>query len=220
MTHPLDAALQAACPCLTVPRFGPFVPLTGEGERILIASDGVYSECRRPWIHLIERIASCSLPYGPIQSRLDLILDDGQLAAMVAAFTAQARAAGPVETAAWACLNPLQGHAMNLEPCAVLSAGIGHIRYARPHATPSHLPIIDFHSHGHLPAFFSREDNADDGDHDYLKISVVLGQVDAARPSLVARLTGNQINIEITDWLIALCNHTFMKPSRIQDHDH
>ena len=46
--------------------------------------------------------------------------------------------------------------------------------------------VVDIHSHGWAPAFFSSTDDADD--RGAMKISLVLGNLDRARPSSAMRL--------------------------------
>ena len=40
---PRDAALQATCPCVAVPRFRRLPP-AGQGQRVLVARNGVFAE--------------------------------------------------------------------------------------------------------------------------------------------------------------------------------
>ncbi len=218
--HPLDHALFSACPTVCAPRFGTFEPMPTEGHRYINAELGVYKEIRRSWGHVIQQVAACSFPYGPITESLGISIDPHGIANMLTAFAAQARQAGAHETAAWGCVDPQANNALTLNPVVVIKAGIGHIRYERPRANPNQVPVFDCHSHGHLPAFFSREDDADDGSNDDLKVSIVLGNTHQSRLSLVARITAHQINLDISDWLIALCHDGFCTPPLHAKRDH
>ena len=46
--------------------------------------------------------------------------------------------------------------------------------------------MIDVHSHGDMPAFFSHEDDADDAGG--IKLAVVFGHIGRDRPEIVSRL--------------------------------
>src|SRR5574337_1932179 len=76
----LDATLQAACPCVMCPRYEPLTFLEGDSHRFLVASDGLYVEVRRPWIHAILKVVDSPipLPYGqpPRQFSINLHRSD------------------------------------------------------------------------------------------------------------------------------------------------
>src|SRR5512143_2580712 len=102
MTHPLDAALLAAMPTITVPRYGAFEPLTAPGQRLLVAANGLFLEVRREWLHAIAECgcidADVQLPYGSVQPQLDL--PRGALPSeLIDAFVEVARARLPNECA-------------------------------------------------------------------------------------------------------------------------
>ena len=68
--------------------------------------------------------------------------------------------------------------------------------------------MVDCHSHGHIPAFFSGEDDQDDLADD-LKISFVFGSLDSDNPSVAMRLVGlGGINFDLTLWLEQLIPNT------------
>jgi len=48
----LDAALQTACPTLMVPKYAELPAMDKPGQRFLSASDGLWIEIRRPWMHM------------------------------------------------------------------------------------------------------------------------------------------------------------------------
>ena len=62
----LDKALQAACPCLMVPRYEPLALLQDDSHRFLIGGTGLFVEVRRPWLHAILKVTDSPipLPYG------------------------------------------------------------------------------------------------------------------------------------------------------------
>jgi len=67
-----DLALQASCPVLAVPRFGE-LPSMGNGQRILVAANGMFVQVRLDWLDCIQRLAPATgfpLPYGEVQERM------------------------------------------------------------------------------------------------------------------------------------------------------
>jgi PRTRC genetic system protein A len=71
---PRDAALQATCPCVAVPRFGR-LPQAGQGQRVLVARNGVFAEVTRPWLHSVLKLTELPqappLPYGDMHEGIE-----------------------------------------------------------------------------------------------------------------------------------------------------
>jgi PRTRC genetic system protein A len=166
--------------------------MTRSGERLLIASDGVYLEVLRPWVRVVRRIAqyavSIAVPYGKVEETTALLC--GQIpAALVAEFHAMARAALPNEVGAWIVWNSVTNE-FRIVALPSLSHGPGHLVYERPRLADGEWLVVDCHSHGTSPAFFSRTDNQDDK-HD-VKFALVLGHCDRT-PSVALRLCAKGI---------------------------
>ena len=49
-----DIALQAACPVIAAPRFGP-LPDMVNGQRIILAANGVFVQVKLDWLRWPER---------------------------------------------------------------------------------------------------------------------------------------------------------------------
>ena len=67
-----DIALQAACPVIAAPRFGP-LPDMVNGQRIILAANGVFVQVKLDWLDCIQRLSPAlpiPLPYGGIEERL------------------------------------------------------------------------------------------------------------------------------------------------------
>lgn len=203
--HVLDATLQTACPCVMYPRYGEFQPLP-EGcstHRFLICSDGLYVECRRPWMHALLQVSEIGipLPYGTPTPFLNINIERPALTKALHHFIRRAREVSPLEHAAWLTYDPSTGAVGYTEP-AIISQSRDHISYHRPEATPYRLPVIDCHSHGLHPAGFSADDDKDDVDD--AKISFVVGNLDCPTPSLAIRFVGFGFSQDIPDWGHAL----------------
>ena len=100
---PRDLALQQTCPTLVVPKYGELEPMSDFGHRMLVASDGLWLEVLRPWLHLQVPIAeqeAFALPFGPLTVKMELTF--GRVPpALRERFLADAKAALPDEHAAW-----------------------------------------------------------------------------------------------------------------------
>lgn len=205
--NPFDTALQQSFPSVMVPSREPVAPMTRPGERLLIASDGVFLEIQRPWIRLVRRIAryevSTAVPYGTVSETTELTC--GQIPATLAAdFHAMARAALPNEAGAWIVWNSVP-RSFRIIALPSLSHGPGHLVYERPPLADGEWLVVDCHSHGTGPAFFSRTDNQDDR-HD-VKFAFVLGHCGGI-PSIALRLCAKGIFEKLErapeSWAVAL----------------
>ena len=204
MTLSLDAVLQTACPCVMVPRYEPLALLREDSHRFLAAGDGLYVEVRRPWVHAILRVVASPipLPYGLPPPLFNIGVSQADLRCLLHRFIEDARRACPQEVAAWVTFDPV-GKRFGYEVPEVLSSGNEHIQYRRIDAGPNCLPMIDCHSHGVLPAFFSKTDNVDDLNDD-AKLAVVVGNLDRQTPSVAMRFSGFGLTVDLSDWVTPL----------------
>ncbi|QGZ67004.1 PRTRC system protein A [Paraburkholderia acidisoli] len=185
--NPVDIALQGSFPSVMVPTREPVAPMDAPGERLLIASNGVFLEISRPWVRLVRRLSSFDwatpVPYGEAAERTDLMC--GSVPAdLVVQFADMARAALPNEAGAWIVWDAATGR-FRLVPLPSLSHGPDHLRYERPELRAGESLVVDCHSHGHGSAYFSSTDDRDD-QHD-VKFALVLGNCDCT-PTVALRL--------------------------------
>jgi PRTRC genetic system protein A len=181
-----DKILQQQCPAMMVPRFGQFEPLTENGHRFLVASNGLWLEVTRPWLHLITHVAECDmpLPYGIMGADCEYRFDARALSQYQTRFVLDARAALPNECAACITFDDRNGE-LTYHLLESINATPGGVRYKRPMLAEHHWLILDMHSHGALPAFFSAQDDEDDQGE--VKLALVAGTVDK-EPSFAMRL--------------------------------
>ena len=182
-----DIALQSSCPVISVPMFSDLVPLSESGERVLVASNGIFLEVVRKWGRFIYRTGQLdkrkSLPFGAVEESISLkcrcpfvLLQD---------FTRIARQHSHREMAASIIWNE-KSDTFRLVQCESLSADENHIHYKCAKLAEGEHLFIDCHSHGHHPAYFSRQDDLDDS-HD-VKFAFVAGNCDQPQPSVAMRL--------------------------------
>ncbi|MGT2509652.1 PRTRC system protein A [Cupriavidus basilensis] len=191
--HPMDSTLQQSFPTVMVPRFGDLAPMEGAGERLLAAEDGMFLEVSRPWLRLVRQIGKyhvkTAVPYGLVAETT--YLRCGKIPVhLIGKFAEMARAAMPNETGAWVVWNSVTRD-FRLAPVIIRSQGRGHLDYDRPELSADEVLVLDCHSHGAHPAYFSSQDDIDDV-HD-VKFAFVIGNCGADVPSLALRLCAKGI---------------------------
>jgi len=187
-----DFALQSVMPTVMVPRFSELEELSVPGNRILVASNGVWLEVCRAWMYARIKVSDAlrvPLPYGETSEVLRFGF--GKLPrAMVAQFIEQARVRSPNECAAWIVWNQ-RTNLWKLMMLEETSVGHGHVTSILPTLESGEHMVIDLHSHGTTKSFFSRTDNKDDkGD---VKLAGVIGNLDQPEVTVSFRLCANGI---------------------------
>ena len=185
-----DVALQSVMPSVMVPRFTELEELDTPGNRILIASNGIWLEVCRAWIYARVQIAAplpIHTPYGEVNKVLRFGF--GKLpSTLIAQFIDQARNRCPDECAAWVVWNQ-RTNAWRLLMLEETSVSPGHVTVNLPTLGEDEHMVIDLHSHGLTEAFFSRTDNKDDrGD---VKIAGVVGNLNNTEVAACFRLCAN-----------------------------
>lgn len=195
----MDIALLAAAPVAAVPRYAPFHPLQESGHRFLLAADGLYLEVRRPWLHYIHQLAkhtAVAIPFGEITKKCELDFGSiGSALPQMKEFAAKAKADAPLEAAASLLWDHVKKSWRIEYPKTIGEATPGSIQYEQVLPGEDESLAIDLHSHGHLGAFFSETDNADD--RGSVKIAGVLGDLDKAQPTVAFRMCVLGLYIEI-----------------------
>lgn len=187
-----DIALQSVMPTVMVPRFSELEELSVPGNRILVASNGVWLEVCRAWMYARIPIAPAlrvSVPYGEVSEALRFGF--GKLPrAMVAQFIELARTRCPNECAAWIVWNQ-RTDAWRLVMLEETSVGRSHVNVNLPTLENDEHMIVDLHSHGLTHSFFSRTDNKDDRGE--VKIAGVIGNLDQPEVTASFRLCANGV---------------------------
>lgn len=173
-----DKALQGTTPTFMVPYFGTFEPLETNGQRILMASNGIWMEVRVAWIYLRIQVApplKVNVPYGAVEPAMEFAF--GKLPrAMVSQFIDIAKLHSPNECAAWVVWNQTTNSIRLQLLDDVVTVGQGHVVNNLPTLDEDDHMILDLHSHGTTKAYFSKTDNKDD--RGICKIAGVVGNLD------------------------------------------
>ena len=183
-----DDFLQKVTPTVMVPRFDSFEPLTTNGHRFLVASDGLWLEIKRAWLYARVLCAPIQghvpVPYGAVTPCIELRF--GQIPKQIMEeFQTQANAALPNETAATIIWNEKTG-VMRLLPRVELKAGKAYVEIEAPLLAEHEHLVMDIHSHARFKAGFSSTDNNYDKTGVYL--AGVIGNVDTDTLSHAYRL--------------------------------
>jgi len=203
----IDLARQRAFPTVMVPSREAISPLATDGERLLVAANGVFQEVRRPWIRLIRRIASFDgvtpIPYGDVTEQTELRCGEVP-ASLLGEFARMAAEAVPNETGAWIVWERISG-TYRLIALDAIHRSSARLEYRRPALNDSEVLVVDCHSHGSGHAYFSSTDDLDDR-YD-VKVALVLGHCDRAEPEVAMRLCAKGIFEQANppaSWLIAM----------------
>lgn len=189
--NPLDVALQSTMPTIMVPRFEKLDELSVPGNRILIASNGIWLEVCRPWLYarILVGDQMVTVPYGEVTEELRLTF--GKLPrALVREFIELARTRSPNECAAWGVWNA-HTDTWRLQMLQETSVGHAHVAMDLPVLGDDEHMVLDLHSHGLLEAFFSPEDN--DDDRGECKIAGVVGNLDQETVTTAFRFCANSM---------------------------
>ncbi len=173
---PRDAILQAHAPAVMVPRHGVLPMMEKPGHRFLVASDGMWLEVVRPWLHARVSIAPAEipLPFGDIGQVIRYAFPEADIAKIEQRFLQDAVRAFPNECAAWGVYDMLSGR-LDYRPLVADSATPASVSFHRPKLADREHLAIDIHSHGALPAGFSGTDDEDDTGE--VKHAIVVGNI-------------------------------------------
>jgi len=173
---PRDRILQAHAPVVMVPRHGTLQLPDKPGHRFLAASDGLWLEVLRPWLHARVAVATSEipLPFGDIGEVISYAWAPVEARAIEQRFLQDAERAFPNECAAWGVYDERTGR-LDYWPLIATEASPGSVTFSRPRLE-DHLHLaLDIHSHGALEAGFSATDDEDDVGE--VKYAIVLGNI-------------------------------------------
>lgn len=179
----LDQAIQMATPLVAQPHHGTLPPLAVGAKRVVATSSGLQMQARTHVLDLSLGISSIPLPYGLGRERLELPAGPVPKA-LLKEFIQRAREAGKREIAAAVVLGQ-DGY--KLEWPKVESSSGSHVRYDDS-GIKDDLLLIDLHSHGEHPAYFSEQDNASDMSRRGPYIAMVVGRCNTDQPEIAARV--------------------------------
>lgn len=189
MIDPRDEALQSACPVLAARLFG-VLPAMENGQRVIVAGNGVFLQVKRDWLDCVERLGSIDaampLPYGKMTPSVRFTFGTIPIA-LLDSFIAAGRIGLPNEIAG-GLIYSAQGQTLRLAIYEPLRSTAHGIEYRMPPLARDESIAVDLHTHGRLPAFWSATDDMDDRS---VKVAGVFGNLDRKQPSAAFRLVLN-----------------------------
>lgn len=179
--HPLDVALQAASPLLAN-RFGGLQDVGVGHKQFVGAADGVYVRSATPALRVCARVAEATLPYAPMAPSIKPA--NGPIPMhLIQSFMDMAAADREREIAA--VIETHEG-GYRLRPLQATDRSAAHVAYDDRQVDDDAL-VIDLHSHGRLPAYFSATDDSSDLSRRGPYLAMVAGEC-GSRNLLACRL--------------------------------
>jgi PRTRC genetic system protein A len=170
---PRDAILFSAFPLVPAPRFGNLTEIEVGSKRLVLGGDGLYLEVRSAAMHARLRLSAVRTPYGDVSEFIRPT--GGPLPTRwIGELAALAIEGGTLEVAAGIVLD---GDEWAIQIPPMESSSESHITYHD--VFDDDRLLIDMHSHGALPEFFSSTDDASDLGRKGPYIAVVLGRCDS-----------------------------------------
>ena len=190
LTDRRDRIVFGETPTLMQPLHGESLPKPETGKhRFVIASDGVYVEAINPVLEVRLPVAKSTikLPYGQI-SAVGVCLVNGQIPKRILQDVCEKTfLCVPNEWAGLVVWDKIRSEYALYEPDTI-SFSNRHISYRNVLPDKYEL-VIDLHSHGNMPAFFSKTDDQSDIGGFY--IAGVVGNCDSGEPTFATRIVVN-----------------------------
>jgi PRTRC genetic system protein A len=182
-----DLALQAACP-VVAPCFGP-LPDLANGQRIILAANGVFVQVKLDWLDCIQQLAPAlpiPLPYGSVEERL--VFTFGVLPIRLIEEFIEAGRRGLPNEVAGALIYSRCSRSLRLALCEAIDVSPAQIDYRVPAMDADETLAVDLHTHGYGRPFWSAKD---DGDDQGIKVAGVFGCLHQPRPRALFRMVVN-----------------------------
>lgn len=158
-----DRMLLAQMPLVAVPTETQVERLDKNGQRLLLAGNGIFIEVRRDWLYAIRQCGGLhpdlQTPFGAVQEVTELA---GKRIprSLIDAFVERAKAASPQEVGATITYDLVRDR-WALRMNRSVSASTVALSYEIPDLASSEYRVVDIHSHGEGPAFVSSTDRRD-----------------------------------------------------------
>lgn len=192
-----DWLLLAQLPVVAVPTEATLERLERNGQRLLLAANGIFLEIRRHWLYAVRRCGELhphlQTPFGAVTETTDLAGEQIPRR-LIEAFVDEARKASPLEVGAIIAYDIVSGE-WALRMNRSLSASPVRLNYEIPDLRPTEHRVVDIHSHGEADAFLSVTDLRDT--RGSTAIVMVVGKVSDAAPHVVAYLYLHGMRIRI-----------------------
>ena len=183
----LERMIAGNFPLINAPHGEQIAPPEKFGMRYVVGDTGLFREVTTPWLYSIQQIAKVDgqpTPYGRCTPKVTLRCGNPP-AELWKSFRVEAEKAMPNECAGAFVWN----HTAKTWRFAMREASManpGWVDYQEVECGEDEVIVVDIHSHGTYPAFFSSQDDKDDKGG--IKVSAVIGQLDTDQPMIALRL--------------------------------
>lgn len=199
LTDRRDQIVFGETPTMMQPLYGESLPKPETGKhRFVIASDGMYVEAINPVleVRLLVAKSPIKLPYGQIGA-VGVRLTHGQIPKRILQDVCEKTFfCAPNEWAGLVVWDKIRKEYALYEPDTI-SFSTRHISYRNVLPDEYEL-VMDLHSHGRMPAFFSKTDDKSDIGGFY--IAGVVGNCDSGEPTFATRIVVNENFFECRDF--------------------
>jgi PRTRC genetic system protein A len=184
--HFMDVMVRNNFPVVAAKHLQRIEEPAAHGQRFIVGRLGLYREVSTPWLLSRVLVGATNLPtpYGEVEEVATLKCGSPP-SDLWSAFIKHARKVSPVECAGLMIWNASTG-LWRLAIREVTHASSSRVDYMEPVLVDDEIAVVDVHSHGLHPAFFSSLDNHDD--QGSIKVSAVIGRLDQELPEVVIRL--------------------------------
>lgn len=156
------------------------------GQRFIVGRNGLYREVSTPWLlsRVLVGATNSPTPYGEVE-KVATLKCGSPPSDLWSAFIEHAKKVSPVECAGLMIWNVSTG-LWRLAIREVTYASSERVDYIEPVLVDDEIAVVDVHSHGLHPAFFSPLDDRDD--QGSIKLAAVIGRLDQEAPEVAIRL--------------------------------
>lgn len=183
-----DRLLLAQMPIVGMPPESPLERMEQNGQRLVMAANGLFLEIRRDWLYAIRH---CGFAHPTLQTPFGTASEVTELcggpipSSLVSDFLMVASRVCPMEVGGIITYDTASKE-WRLRVSHSLSASPVHLRYELPDLGPTEHRVVDIHSHGSDKAFLSPTDRQDM--RGTTAVVMVAGKVDTATPQVLAFL--------------------------------
>ena len=183
----LDQITVKNFPLIAAPQSDVVETPSKAGIRYVVARNGLWRAIDKSWLSALTPVAldpDAVIPYGRVAQTVKFLCGMPP-ASLWREFAAVAKTALPNEVAVAMVWNSMTD-CWRLAVRESIEANGGYVHYQEAELNEDEEMVVDIHSHGHHPAFFSKTDDSDD--FGSIKVAAVLGRVGTVAAQLVARL--------------------------------
>ena len=195
----LDEAILKSFPLLVAPLDAVIPSAESAGVRYVVGKNGLWRDIKKSWLNAITPVAitaTAVIPYGVVTQKVEFLCPMPPQK-LWREFADLAKAMLPNEVAAAMVWHTTVG-TWRMAARTTILARSDYVEYAEVELQEGEELVVDIHSHGEHPAYFSATDDRDD--YGSIKVSAVFGRVgtDAMEIAVRLLLIDKTVDLQIT----------------------